>query len=92
MIFFGPYTISYFQKYWASLVAQMVKKSVFSAGDLGSIPGSRRSPGEGNGYSLPYFCLENFMDRGAWQATVHGVAKSWTQLNPLFESMAQVHF
>ena len=44
------------------------------------IPGSGRSPGEGNGYPFQYSCLENFMDRGAWQATVHGVAKSQTGL------------
>ena len=52
------------------------KESACSAGDLGSIPGSGRSPGEGNNYPLQYSCLENSMDRGAWQATVHGVAKS----------------
>ena len=45
------------------------------AGDLGSIPGLRRYPGEGNGYPLQYFGLENSMDRRAWRATVHGVAK-----------------
>ena len=44
-----------------------------STGDLGSIPGSGRSPGEGNDNPLQYSCLENPMDRGAWQATVHGV-------------------
>ena len=44
--------------------------------DLGSVPGSRRSPGEGNGNPLQYSCLENPMDRGAWRATVHGVAES----------------
>ena len=54
------------------------KACVYNAGDLGSNPGLGRSPGEGNGYLLQYFCLENFMDGGAWQATVHGVAKSWT--------------
>ena len=47
-------------------------------GDLGLIPGSERSPGEGNGYLLQYSCLEKSMDRGAWQATIHGVAKSRT--------------
>jgi len=47
-------------------------------GNPGSIPGSGRSPGEGNDNPLQYSCLENPMDRGAWQATVHGVAKSWT--------------
>ena len=40
-----------------------------------------RSPGEENGYLLEYSCLENLMDRGAWQATVHGVGKNWTRLN-----------
>ena len=50
-------------------------------GDLGSIPGSGRSPGEGNGNPLQYSCLENFMDGGAWWATVHGVAKSQTRLS-----------
>ena len=47
-------------------------------GDMGSIPGSGRSPGEGNGNPLQESCLENPMDGGAWRATVHGVAKSWT--------------
>ena len=45
-------------------------------GDLGSIPGLGRSPGEGNGYPLQYSGLENFMDRGAWWTIVHGVSKS----------------
>ena len=57
------------------------KESACNAGDQGSVPGSGRSPGEGNGNPLQYSCLENSMDRGAWQATVHGVAKSWTRLN-----------
>ena len=48
----------------------------YNAGDLGSIPGLGRAPGEGNGYLLPYSCLENSMDRGAWQATVNGVTES----------------
>ena len=51
------------------------------AGNLGSIPRSGRSPGEGNGYPLQYSCLENPMSRGDWQATVHGIVKSQTQLN-----------
>ena len=50
------------------------KESACSAGDLGLIPRLRRSPGEGNGSPFQYSCLENPMDRGAWQATVHGVA------------------
>ena len=54
------------------------KATSCNAGDLGSILGSGRSPGEGNGNPLPYSCLENPMDGGAWWATVHGVAKSQT--------------
>ena len=46
--------------------------------DVGSIPELGRSPGGGHGNPLQYSCLENFMDRGAWRATVHGFAKSWT--------------
>ena len=61
---------------WTSLVAQTVKASAYNAGNPGSIPGLGRSPGEGNGNPLQYSCLENSMDRGAWQAAVHGVAKS----------------
>ena len=57
-----------------------VKASACNTGDLGSIPGSGRSPGEGNGNPLQYSCLENPMDGGAWWATVHGVSKSWTRL------------
>ena len=57
------------------------KASACNAGDLGSIPGSGRSPGAGNGNPLQYCCLENSMDGGAWWATVHGVAKSQTQLS-----------
>ena len=52
--------------------------SAEDSGDVGSIPGSGRSPEEGNGNPLQYSCLENPKDRGAWWAAVHGVAKSWT--------------
>ena len=52
-----------------------------NAGDPGSIPGLEISPGEGNGKPLQCSCLENSMDEGAWWATVHGVAKSWTGLS-----------
>ena len=57
------------------------KASAYNSGDLGLIPGSGRSPGEGNGNPLQYSCLENSMDGGAWQATVHGVAKNRTRLS-----------
>jgi len=59
----------------------VVKNSPANAGDVGDtglIPGLGRSPGGGNGNPLQYSCLENCMDRGAWRAIVHGVAKSWT--------------
>ena len=51
------------------------KLSACNAGDPGLLPGSGRSPGEGNGYSLQYSCLVNLIDRGAWRATVHGATK-----------------
>jgi len=54
------------------------KESFCNAEDPGPIPGLGRSSREENGYPLLYFCLENSMDRGTWQATVHGVAKDWT--------------
>ena len=58
-----------------------VKASACNVGDLGLIPGSGSSPGEGNGNPLQYSCLENPMNRGAWWATVHRVAKSQTRLS-----------
>ena len=69
-----------------SLVALVVKTLPANAGDLrdvGLIPGLERSPGEENGNPLQYSCLENPMERGAWQATIHMVTKSWAQLKPL---------
>ena len=57
------------------------KGSACNVEDLDLIPGLGRSPGEGNGYPFQYSCLENPMDRGAWWATIHGVAKSWTRLS-----------
>ena len=63
--------------FWASLVA-VVKNPPANAGDIGSIPGWGRSPGGGNGKPLQYSCLKNPVEREAWQATVHGVTKSWT--------------
>ena len=66
------------------LGGRVIKNPPTNAGDTRdavSIPGRRRSPGGGNGNPLQYSCLENPMDRGAWWATVHGVAKSWTRLS-----------
>ena len=57
------------------------EESAHNTGDLGSIPGLGRSPREGNSNPLQYSCLENSMDRGAWWATGHGVAKSQTRLS-----------
>ena len=63
-------------------MVQKVKKNLpVNAGDAGSIPGLGRSPGGGHGNPLLYSCLENPVDRGAWGATVHGVAKSQTRLS-----------
>ena len=64
-------------------MAQTVKNSPANAGDLGSIPGLGRSSGEGRGNIFQYSCLQNPMDRGAWQAMVHRIAKSWTLLKQL---------
>ena len=59
----------------------MVKNLSARAGDAGSIPGAERAPGVGNGNPLQYSCLENSMERGAWQATNHEVTMSQTQLS-----------
>ena len=59
----------------------VVKNQPANAEDVSSIPGLGRSPRKGNGNPLQYSCLGNPMDRGAWQAAVHGVAKSWTRLS-----------
>ena len=74
-------------------MALAVKTLPAYAGDIrdsGSVLGLGRAPGGGNGNPLQYSCLENPMDRGAWRATVHGVAKSWIQLKQL--SIAQHSF
>ena len=57
------------------------KESACNAGDQGSVPGLGLSPGEGNGYLLQYSCLENSMNREAWQAIVYGITKSQTRLS-----------
>ena len=61
-----------------ALVAKNPPANAVNVRDVGSIPGSERSPGDRNSNPLQYFCPENPMDRGAWQATVHWVTKSWT--------------
>ena len=66
------------------------KESACNAGDLGLFSGSRRSPGEGHGNPLQYSCLGNPMNRGAWWATVHGVAKSRARLSDQ-DSLSQNH-
>ena len=66
------------------------KESACNVGDSGLIPGSGRSPGEGNGNPLQYSCLENPMDRGARRATVYGVAKSQTRLSDLYNHIYEV--
>ena len=63
----------------ASQLALVVKNLPANAGDMGSIPESGRSPGEGNGKPLQYSCLENPVDRGSWRAMVHSVAKNQTR-------------
>ena len=70
------YTLS-----WSYPGDLVIKNPPANAGDTGWIPGSERTPGEGNGNPLQYFCLGNPMDRGAWQATVHGVTKCQTRLS-----------
>ena len=78
--------LTYLNRIWSSQVALVVKNLTANAGDIrvmGLIPGSGRSPGGVHDNPLQYFCLENPMDRGAWWATVHKVAKSRTQLKRL---------
>ena len=76
------YFVAVYPSIWASLVAQwMVKNPPANERDTSLIPGLGRSPGEGNGNSLQYSCLENPKDTGAWRAPLHGVTKSQTRLS-----------
>ena len=75
------YMISLFITAWGFPGGSDCKESACNAGDLGSIPGLGRSPGEGHGNPLKYSCLENPMDRGALRAIVRGVTKSQTRLS-----------
>ena len=74
-ISFSKYSF-YYQIYWGFPGGSDGKESAWNAEDLGLIPGLGRSPAEWNDYPLQYFCLENAMDKGAWQATVHRIANS----------------
>ena len=74
--FFCANTFMHFYTNMCFPGGSVVKNPLANAGDMGSIVGSRRFPGEGNGNPLQYSCLENLTDRGAWQVTVHGVAES----------------
>ena len=76
------------------LGSQVVKNPSANAGDIwdaSSISGSRRCPGRGNGNPLQYSCLKNPTDRGTWQATVHGVEKSWTQISDRAHTHTHTH-
>ena len=84
-------TCSYFLEFYFRIIIHQDfpgssdgEASAYNVGDPGLIPGSGRSSGEGNGNPLQYSCLENLMDGGAWQASVHGVAKSQTQMSDHF--------
>ena len=79
--FSPPKLVSVLLAYKGFLGGSVVKNPPANAGDVGSIPGSGRSPGGENGNPLQYSCLENPMDRGSRRATVHEVTKSQTQLN-----------
>ena len=78
-----PLDCSLVLKIWTSPVAQTVKHPPVTARDADSVPGSGRSPGGGHISPFQYSCPENLMNRGAWWATVHGVAKSWTRPSDL---------
>ena len=72
---------SWFMDFPGGTVIKNLLANAGDTGDPGSIPGSGRSPGVGNGNSLQYYCLENRLDRGAWRTIVHGFAKSQTWLS-----------
>ena len=73
--------LTYLDPFWCFPRSSAAKESDYNPGDLGLIPGLGRSPGGGHGNPLKYSCPENFMDRGAWRATVHGVTQSRTQMS-----------
>ena len=75
IVFYSLKRVISFMGFPGGSVVKKKKKEVCNAGDMGSIPGSERSPGEGNRNSLQNSCLRSLMDRGTWQATVHGITK-----------------
>ena len=75
------FSVVQFTFFFFNIAGAISKESACNAGDQRSIPGLGRSPGEGNGNPAQYSCLENFMDRAAWWATVHGVTKRQAQLS-----------
>ena len=78
------YLLQFFELYYNSdgeFPGGSVVKNLLAMQETGLIPGLGRSPGEGNGNPLQYFCLKNSMDRGAWRATVHGLTKHQTRLS-----------
>ena len=81
LIMYSPCVIIHLSIYAGFSGGSVVKNPPASAGDVGSIPGSGRSPGEENGNLLQYSYLGNLMDRGTWWATVHGVTRSQTRLS-----------
>ena len=77
----GTISIKFPEHFPGSTEVKNPSANAGDARDVGLIPGSGRSPGDGHGYPLQYFCLENPVDRGVWQAAVHRVPKSWTRLS-----------
>ena len=75
------YCLRFYRASQVALVVKNLSTNAREARDIGLIPGSGRFPGVGSGNSLQYSCLENSRNRGAWQATVHRAAKSWTRLS-----------
>ena len=87
------FSLHHLMIFWGFPGSSAGKESAYNAGDLGSIPGSGRFPGEGNGYPLQYSYLENLINRGVWQATVHGgcrVRHDWV-ISLLWLKVQQLH-
>ena len=76
-----PFSFFFFAGFSGGSVVKNLPANAGDTRDVGSIPGSGRSPGVANGYPFQYFCLENPMDREAWCVAVHGLSKNWTRLS-----------